>query len=273
MIPYPSMNPEILPIHVFGLRLAVTWYGFLYVIAFVIGYIFYRSNLKLRNVSLSREQYENYIFVIMLGVILGGRLGYILFYGLPYYLSNPLHVFSVWEGGMSFHGGALGVVIAVLIYCRIYRQPFYKLADPAMPFVAIGLGLGRLGNFINGELFGKVTNVPWGMVFPEGGEYPRHPSQLYELFLEGIVLFAVSQWLNHKKLRDGSIFWIFFILYGIFRILVELVREPDQIAIYQNGLLYGFLPITQGQFLSFIMIVAGIIGMALIYGRKVKINE
>jgi phosphatidylglycerol---prolipoprotein diacylglyceryl transferase len=272
MIPYPSINPEILPLHIFGLKLAVTWYGFLYVVSFIIGYIFYRHNLKLKKITLDREQYENYIFVIMLGVILGGRLGYILFYGLPYYLSNPLHVFSVWEGGMSFHGGALGVVIATWLFCKKNKFSFLQLSDPAMPFIAIGLGLGRLGNFINGELFGKPTNMPWGMVFPNADSLPRHPSQLYELFLEGIVLFAVSQWLNHKKLKDGSIFFIFFILYGIFRIMIEFVREPDKISIYQNGLLYGFLPITQGQFLSMLMIIAGTIGMLVLYSKKVKSN-
>ncbi|HNX00097.1 MAG TPA: prolipoprotein diacylglyceryl transferase [Candidatus Cloacimonadota bacterium] len=272
MIPYPEINPEILPIHIFGLRLAVTWYGFLYVIAFTIAFIFYRYNLKLKNIVLNREQYENYIFVIMLGVIFGGRLGYILFYGLPYYISHPLHVFSVWEGGMSFHGGALGVVIAVLLYCRQYKIKFLKLADPSMPFVAIGLGLGRFGNFINGELFGRPTNVPWAMIFPNSDNQPRHPSQLYELFMEGIVLFTVTQWLNHKKLKDGSVFWIFFILYGIFRIIIEFFREPDQISIYKNGLLYGFLPITQGQFLSILMIIAGTIGMIVLYSNKAKSN-
>ncbi len=272
MIQYPSINPEILPIHIFGLHLAVTWYGFLYVVGFIIGYTFYRNNLKLKNITMTRDQYENYLFVIMLGVIIGGRLGYILFYGLPYYLSNPIHIFSVWEGGMSFHGGALGVVLSTWLFCRKNKFSFLKLSDPAMPFIAIGLGLGRLGNFINGELFGKPTNLPWGMIFPNADELPRHPSQLYELFLEGFVLFAVSQWLLHKKLRDGSIFWIFFILYGIFRILIEFVREPDKISIYQNGLLYGFLPLTQGQLLSSLMIISGIIGLYVIYSAHGKQN-
>jgi phosphatidylglycerol---prolipoprotein diacylglyceryl transferase len=169
---------------------------------------------------------------------------------------------------MSFHGGALGVVLATLLFCKKNKFSFLKLSDPAMPFIAIGLGLGRLGNFINGELFGKPTSLPWGMIFPNADSQPRHPSQLYEMFLEGLVLFAVSQWLLHKKLRDGSIFWIFFILYGIFRIIIEFVREPDKIAIYQNGLLYGFIPLTQGQFLSSLMIISGIIGMAVTYSKK-----
>lgn len=273
MISFPSINPEILPIHIFGFRLAVTWYGFLYVVAFVIGYIFYRKNLKLKNISLNREQYENYIFVIMLGVILGGRLGYILFYGLPYYITNPSHIFSVWEGGMSFHGGAIGVVLATWLFCKKNKFSFLKLSDPAMPFIAIGLGLGRLGNFINGELFGKPTNMPWGMIFPGADNQPRHPSQLYELLLEGVVLFTITQWLNYKKMRDGSVFWIFFILYGIFRIIVEFVREPDQISIYKHGLLFGILPLTQGQFLSVLMIIGGSIGMMMIYANKGIKNE
>jgi len=175
---------------------------------------------------------------------------------------------DVWEGGMSFHGGALGVILSTWFFCKKNKFNFLALSDPAMPFIAIGLGLGRLGNFINGELFGKPTNVPWAMIFPNSDGQPRHPSQLYELFLEGIVLFIMSQWLLHKKLRVGSVFWIFFILYGIFRSLIEYVREPDQISIYQNGLLYGILPMTQGQFLSSLMIIAGIIGMVIIYSKK-----
>jgi phosphatidylglycerol:prolipoprotein diacylglycerol transferase len=268
MLYHPHINPEILPFNLFGFHLAITWYGLMYVTAFLIGYLFYRKKLLARNIVMSREQYENYVFAVMLGVILGGRLGYILFYGLPYYIANPSHVFAVWEGGMSFHGGCLGAITAVLIYCHKNKFRFMQLADPSMPFIAVGLGLGRIGNFINGELYGKPTSVAWGMIFPNSDGLPRHPTQIYEMFLEGIVLFVVSQYLLKKQLKDGTVFWVFILLYGIFRFTVEFVREPDNLSIYQNGLLYGFLPVSQGQFLSLLMVLVAGIGLIFLYRKK-----
>ncbi len=266
MIPFPQINPNIIRFTLFGFPLQIRWYGFFYVISFVIGYIFYRKNLKLRDITLSREHYESLVFVVMLGVVLGGRLGYVLFYNLWYYLHNPLEIITVWAGGMSFHGGALGVIIAGYLFCRKHKFSLYKLADPAMPFVAIGLGLGRLGNFINAELYGKVTKVPWAMVFPDSDGQPRHPTQLYEFFLEGIVLFFLSQYLYRKTKNEGLVFWVFIGVYGIFRFLVEFWREPDKIDLYRHGLILGFM--TMGMILSMVMILAALGGIFFIYRRK-----
>jgi phosphatidylglycerol:prolipoprotein diacylglycerol transferase len=267
MIPYHNISPEIAQFSLFGLQLQVRWYGFLYVLSFILGYMLYRYNLKIREIKLSRDHYESAIFYVMIGVIAGGRLGYILFYNLIYYLQNPLAVFAVWEGGMSFHGGALGVIIAGLIYCKRYKYDFYSMADPAVPLVAIGLGLGRFGNFINGELFGRPTNLPWAMIFPESDGLPRHPTQLYEMFLEGIVLFAVAQILLKKVKKTGVVFWSFIGLYGVFRFLIEFVREPDSLEFYDKfGFILGFMSI--GQFLSLLMVLAAGVGLYFVYKPK-----
>lgn len=254
MIAFPNIRPEIVSFPLLGLQLQIRWYGLFYVLSFIIGFLMFGHNLKFRKVKLDREQYESAIFHVMLGVILGGRLGYVLFYNLLFYLQHPLAIFAVWEGGMSFHGGALGVIIAGLIFARRQKLNFYSLADAAIPIVAIGLGLGRLGNFINGELWGKPTNMPWAMIFPGSDGVPRHPTQLYELFLEGIVLATVSYFLLKKLKKDGLVFYCFIGLYGVFRFLIEFVREPDDISFYKTfGFIFGFMSI--GQFLSFLMIL------------------
>ncbi len=267
MIPYHNISPEIARFSLFGLQLQIRWYGLFYVLSFVLGYVLYRFNLRTRKIELSRDHYESAIFYVMIGVIAGGRLGYILFYNLIFYLQHPLAVFAVWEGGMSFHGGALGVIAAGILYCKKFKHSFYSMADPAIPIVAIGLGLGRLGNFINGELYGKPTNLPWAMIFPESDGLPRHPTQLYEMFLEGIVLFAIAQIMLKKIQKTGVVFWTFIGLYGVFRFLVEFVREPDALEFYDKfGYIFGFMPI--GQFLSMLMIIAALIGLYMIYKPK-----
>lgn len=268
LLAYPNIDPDLLRFSLFGRDLAIRWYGFLYVLSFILGYIFYRRLLRMREVKVSRDQYEGIIFAIMLGVILGGRLGYVFFYNLPWYLKHPQEILFVWEGGMSFHGGALGVIIATWIYLKRQKLNFYKLADPAMPLVAVGLGLGRLGNFINAELWGSETTLPWGMVFPSDPEMlVRHPTQLYELFLEGIVLFIVSMILLKKSKKEGLVFWIFIGLYGIFRFLVEFVRVPDDLEVYREyGYLFGFMTI--GQILSILMVVASVIGILMLNKKK-----
>ena len=255
---YPHINPEILRIG----PLAIRWYGLLYIVSFVITYFFLKKKYVERNILLKPDDYENLIFYIMLGVILGGRTGYILFYNLSFYLKNPLEIFAVWHGGMSFHGGALGVMIAGIIYSKKIKIGFYRLADPVLPFVAIGLGLGRIGNFINGELYGRVTSLPWGMVFPNSDGLPRHPSQLYEFFLEGVCLFFISKFILKVQKHDGITFWSFIGSYGIFRFMLEFVRQPDP----QLGFVVGIF--TQGQILSSFMILASIIG--IIYVSKSK---
>jgi len=252
LLQYPSIDPAMLSFNLFGREMAIRWYGFFYVASFILGYIFYRRVLKIRGVKITRDQYEGIIFSIMLGVILGGRLGYVLFYNLPWYLRHPQEILFVWEGGMSFHGGALGVIIATWIYLKRQKLNFFKLADPAMPLVAIGLGLGRLGNFINAELWGKVTNLPWGMVFPGGGPLPRHPSQLYEAFSEGLLLFVILYVLSRKVNTRGVVFGVFLAGYGLLRFIMEFFREPDP----QIG--FVFLSLTMGQTLCLIMVAAGL---------------
>lgn len=260
VLSFPNLRPDIVSFSLLGLQMQVRWYGFFYVLSFVLGYFLYKYNLGKRNIKLSREQYESALFTIMLGVIIGGRLGYVLFYNLIYYIQNPLYIFAVWEGGMSFHGGALGVIIGGLIYCKRQKLSFYSMADPAVPLVAVGLGLGRLGNFINGELYGKITSLPWGMIFPGSDGKPRHPSQIYELLLEGVVLALITQYLLGKVKREGIVFWTFIGGYGFFRFLIEFVREPDSLEFYNKfGMIFGFMSI--GQFLSLLMVLVSAYGI------------
>lgn len=267
MIAFPNISPDIVSFKLGALQLQIRWYGLFYVLSFIIGFLMYGHNLAMRKIKLSREQYESAIFHVMLGVILGGRLGYVLFYNLLFYLQNPLAIFAVWEGGMSFHGGALGVIIAGIIYAKRNKLSFYGLADAAIPIVAIGLGLGRLGNFINGELWGKPTSLPWAMIFPGSDGVPRHPTQLYEMFLEGLVLAVVSYFLLRKLKREGLVFFSFIGLYGIFRFLIEFVREPDDLSFYDKfGFIFGFMSI--GQFLSLLMILVASWGIWRILRRE-----
>ncbi len=273
VLKYPAIDPTMLSFNLFGRELAIRWYGFFYVLSFILGYILYRHMLKLRGIKLTRDQYEGIIFSAMLGVILGGRLGYVLFYNLPWYLRHPQEILFVWEGGMSFHGGALGVIIACWVFLKRQKLNFLRLADPTMPLVAIGLGLGRLGNFINAELWGKVTTLPWGMVFPgaDAGPLPRHPTQLYEMLLEGVALFTVCYLLLRKSKKEGIVFWAFIGLYGLFRFLIEFLRVPDPLDVYDKyGFFLGFMTI--GQILSLLMIVAAGIGFWWLYKRKAEVT-
>ena len=267
MIHFPDISPEIASFSLFGLDLHIRWYGFLYVLSFVLAYFLYRPLLRKKGIELERDKYESAIFYVMLGVILGGRLGYVLFYNFLYYLAHPLAIFAVWEGGMSFHGGALGVIVAGILFCRKNKLSFFALADPAMPIVAIGLALGRLGNFINAELWGKITTLPWGVVFPGAGGLPRHPTQIYEMLLEGLLLGIVSYLILRKNLKAGLGFWTFIGGYGLVRFLVEFVRVPDELSFYQDfGFILGFMSI--GQFLSLLMIIASGIGIWFLYRKK-----
>jgi phosphatidylglycerol:prolipoprotein diacylglycerol transferase len=193
--------------------------------------------------------------------MVGGRLGYVIFYDLPSYMRDPLSIFAIWQGGMSFHGGFVGVIVAAWFACWRKNWNFWEIADLVCVAVPIGLGLGRIGNFINGELYGRETTVPWAMVFPDGGTEPRHPSQLYEAFLEGLVLFLILRWIYMKNLYRGTVFWAMVGFYGLFRFLVEFVREPDA----QIGFDLG--PFTRGQLLTIPMLVLGM-SMMVIYARR-----
>ena len=247
---YPQIDPEIFSIG----PLSVRWYGLMYLFAFAVGFGIIQYLGKLRNLAASKEVVSDLFFYVMLGVILGGRLGYVFFYNLEFYLRHPLSIPAVWEGGMSFHGGLLGVIIATWLFCRKKGLPVLLMGDILVTAASLGLGFGRIGNFINAELWGRTTDVPWGMVFPGGGPLPRHPSQLYEALLEGVVLFVILMWMHHRKVAFGIPFFSFFFFYGCFRFFVEFFREPD----VQLGFLWSFL--TMGQLLSIPMILFGVGG-------------
>lgn len=257
---FPTIDPVFLRIGPLEFR----WYGLMYILAFTSGYFLIRWAVSNRRLALSKDDVADMVFAVALGIILGGRLGYILFYNLPFYLANPHKLFAVWEGGMSFHGGLSGAIVAGFIYCRRRNLGFMILADVASLTAPIGLMLGRIGNFINGELYGRITDVPWGIVFPAGGPFPRHPSQLYEAFLEGPLTLLVL-WLVWKgRIASGTVFWSFIACYGLFRSLVEQFREPDQ----QIGFIAGIL--SMGQVLSIPMFLTGIAMIFLLNSRTSK---
>jgi phosphatidylglycerol---prolipoprotein diacylglyceryl transferase len=256
-IPYPNIDPVFLRIGPVQLR----WYGLMYMLSFIIGFFVIRRLAKYRKLNMTTDDLYDLLFYLILGVMVGGRLGYVLFYDLGSYLRDPLAVFKIWQGGMSFHGGFLGMLLAAWYITRKKGWNFFDIADLVSTAAPIGLGLGRLGNFINGELFGRPTNVPWAMVFPEGGNMPRHPSQLYEALLEGPVLFLLLRWIYKKNFYRGTVFWALLAFYGLFRFLVEFVREPD----VQIGFDLG--PFTRGQELTFPMLVIGLT-MMIIFMRR-----
>lgn len=253
MLTHPQIDPVIFQVG----PLAVRWYGLMYLIGFLAAWLVIRHLARVRQLPLHKDELSDLLFYGVMGVVLGGRLGYTLFYNFAYYIDHPLQIFAVWEGGMSFHGGLLGVIAAVLIFCHRKELPRLLTGDILVTSATIGLGLGRLGNFINGELWGRTTDVPWGMVFPGAGTLPRHPSQLYEAFLEGPVLLLVLWLLHRRKVAPGIPFFTFFLLYGLFRFGVEFFRQPDA----HLGFLWGGA--TMGQLLSLPMILVGAVGLAL----------
>ncbi len=249
MIVYPKISPVLLQIG----PVKIHWYGVMYLLGFAIAYALARVRAEKPYSPITGEQVGDLIFYSALGVVLGGRIGYMLFYNFQVLIHKPFSLFAVWQGGMSFHGGLLGVVLAIAFYAKKINKPYFAINDFITPLVPIGLGLGRLGNFINGELWGRVTNVPWAMVFPHVDLLPRHPSQLYEFFLEGVFLFIILWYYSRKKRPTGSVTALFGVLYGSFRFGVEFFREPD------DGL--GFVvfdSLTMGQLLSLPMILIGL---------------
>jgi len=250
MITFPQIDPIIFQIG----PLAIRWYGLMYLLGFGAAYMLILHLSRLRNLSLTKDGVSDLLFYGVLGVVLGGRLGYVLFYNPVQYFARPLEVFAVWQGGMSFHGGLLGVVVASMLFCWRRKLPILLTGDVLVTSATIGLGLGRIGNFINGELWGRVTDQPWGVVFPGGGPLPRHPSQLYEAVLEGLVLFIILYLLHRRKAAEGVPFFCFFIGYGLFRFLIEFVRQPDA----HLGFLWGGA--TMGQLLSLPMFFFGLAG-------------
>lgn len=248
MLTYPRIDPVLVHLGPVQIR----WYGTMYLIGFLLGYLLLRKQIREGLFAVTVDQLGSLTTALILGVILGGRLGYVLFYDFSTYLHHPLQVFAIWKGGMSFHGGLLGTLVAGWLFCRRERLSLLAVADRVAVVVPVGLGLGRIANFINDELVGRVTDVPWGMVFPGYGPLPRHPSQLYEAFLEGAVLFTVL-WLARRRLRaPGALLGLFLVVYAAFRITVEFFRQPDP----QLGfLLFGA---TMGQLLSAVMACFGV---------------
>ncbi len=257
MIPYPNIDPVIFKLW----KIEVRWYGMMYLVGFVLAFFVMRYLAVKKKVKLTGDDLWDFIFYAMLGVIIGGRLGYCLFYAPAFYFLHPLKVFALWEGGMSFHGGLIGVFLGTIYYCRTKKVSFYDVADIAVAAAPLGIGLGRIGNFINGELYGRITDAPWCMVFPTGGAVCRHPSQLYESLTEGFLLFAILFIMNARGARRGVPFWSFFLFYGLFRFANEFFREPD----VQLGFIFG--PFTMGQLLSAPMFLAGVIMVAYLLTR------
>ena len=264
MLIHPQFNAVALQLG----PLAIRWYGLTYVLAFVLFIVLGRLHLKRRpDMGFTAKDLDDLLFYGILGVILGGRLGYVVFYKASYFLSNPIEIFYVWQGGMSFHGGFLGVLVAMLLFGRKSNRTFFQVTDYIAPLVPTGLAAGRLGNFINGELPGRIiadpSNIPWAMWFPQVDRLPtaRHPSQLYQLALEGLLLFVIL-WIYSRKPRPvAAVSAVFLIGYGSFRFLAEFTREPDSFL----GLLQ--LGLSMGQWLSLPMVIVGV-GMFVYANRK-----
>lgn len=247
MIHLPEISPYIFQIGSIG----PTWYGLMYVIGFVLGYQL--AKYRAKSLGWTEEAVSDLLTYAILGVILGGRIGYVLFYQLDTFLANPLYLFYITDGGMSFHGGLLGVIFALWLFAKRKQKSWLAVGDFVAPLFPIGLFFGRIGNFINAELWGKVTDVPWGVVFPNGGVLPRHPSQLYEAVLEGLVLFIVIYWYAGKKPPLGRLSGTFLLGYGLARFVVEFVRLPDA---HIGYIAWDWL--TKGQLLSLPMIAIGL---------------
>lgn len=265
MLMYPHINPIALKIG----PLEIHWYGIMYLVAFATAWFLAWIRARKPNSGWTLEQISDLVFYSAIGAVLGGRIGYMLFYDFSNFIHQPWIIIRVWDGGMSFHGGLIGAAIAILLFSRKYKKRFFEVGDFAAPLVPLGLAAGRIGNFINGELWGRVTTMPWGIVYPNAGPLPRHPSELYEAFLEGIVLF-IMMWLYSAKPKPRmAVSGLFLLGYGVIRFTVEFFRQPDP----QLGFVaFGWM--TQGQLLSIPMIVIGIflLGYAYSHQRK-EINK
>ncbi len=258
---FPSISPVMLSLG----PLEIRWYSLAYIIGFLFSWIYIKKlslnkSLYDRKSNFDLKLVDDLVFYSVIGLIIGARFGYIIFYNLEFYLQNPLNVFYVWEGGLSFHGGLIGIIIAALYTSRIYKTKFLELTDLICVSAPVGIFLGRISNFINGELYGRPSSTLFGIIFPTADNQYRHPSQLYEAFLEGLILFIVlniSIFFFKTLSRPGYISGLFLLFYGLFRFLVEFSREPD----IQVGFIYTFL--TMGMILSVPMIIAGIIIMII----------
>jgi phosphatidylglycerol---prolipoprotein diacylglyceryl transferase len=258
ILPFPHIDPILISIG----PLSVRWYALAYIVGIIAGWIYARAIIASPKLwggpaPFTVAAFDDFIVWITLGIILGGRIGYVLFYNFPHFREHPIEILKLWNGGMSFHGGVLGSVLAVVLFALRRGISILSLGDVTLAVAPIGLFLGRLANFINGELWGRPSDVPWAMIFPSGGPVPRHPSQLYEAALEGLLLLAVLGVLVRcgALKRPGLVSSTFAVVYGVLRIFCESFREPDA----QLGFLWGGL--TMGMLLSIPLIVAGVIGL------------
>jgi len=262
MLVHPNIDPVALKLG----PLAVHWYGLMYLLGFWGAWQLGTIRARQPHINWTRDQVSDLLFYIVMGVILGGRIGYTFFYNFSGFIAHPTVIFRMWEGGMSFHGGLIGVIVSYFLFAWKHKLNVFDIADFAAPLVPVGLFTGRIGNFINSELWGAPTTLPWGMVFRNGGPEPRHPSMLYEAFLEGLVLCALLWWFGKKPRPRMAVSALFLIGYGLFRSAVEFVRLPDA----HIGYLYGTSWLTMGIVLSLPMIAAGAVMLAIAYGRGSK---
>jgi phosphatidylglycerol---prolipoprotein diacylglyceryl transferase len=257
MITYPNINPIALQLG----PLKVYWYGVMYLVGFAAAWLLGLWRAK-KNNQWTKDQVNDLVFYGAIGLIIGGRVGYMLFYDLATFLHNPIIIIKTWQGGMSFHGGLIGAVAGMWLFARRYKKSFFAVSDFAAPLVPLGLAAGRLGNFINGELWGRVTTLPWGMIFPKADGLPRHPSQLYEFLFEGLILFFILWFYSAKPKPRMAVSAMFAIVYGVFRFMLEFFRQPDP----QLGFVaFGWM--TMGQLLSIPLILFGIGLMFFAYRR------
>ena len=264
MLTFPNIDPVAINLG----PLKVHWYGIMYLVAFTTGWYLGTVRAKKPHSNWKPEEVGDILFYIAIGVILGGRFVNFLCYNFPKFLENPLLLFEIWKGCMSFHGGLIGVMVALWLFGRKTQRSFFAVSDFIVPLVPLGYGAGRVGNFIGGELWGKVTDVPWGMVFPRAGLEPRHPSQLYQAFLGGLVIFIVI-WLYSSKPRPTmAVSGLFLSCFGIYRFTIEFFRQPDA---HIGYLAFDWL--TMGQVLSAPMVVLGVIIMWFAYKKNNKLNS
>ena len=270
VIPFPAINPILISIG----PVSVRWYALAYIVGIVAGWFYARAIISSERLwggpaPFTVIDFDDFVVWITLGIIVGGRIGYVLFYNLPHFAENPIEILQLWNGGMSFHGGVLGCIVAIVLFAMRRGIPVLSLGDVTAAVAPIGLFLGRIANFINGELWGRRTDVPWAMIFPHGGPVPRHPSQLYEATLEGVVLFIVLALLVRfgALKRPGVVTGVFAIGYGAARITCEFFREPD----VQLGFLWGGL--TMGMLLCIPLILAGIAVLVVAFKRTAKLKN
>ena len=265
MFSRPFHQPDIDPVlfHIWG-PLQIRWYSLLYVGGFVVARTILIRLAKTNRFKFTPNDIEQFIVWLLVGTVIGARIFYCVVYDPQTLLQNPFYLLETYKGGLSFHGGLIGGILAAVFFCRKRKIPFWNFTDAMSLATPTGLAMGRIGNFINGELYGRVTTVPWGVVFKDGGPLPRHPSQLYEFFLEGVLLFALLWFLKNRLTRDGQLSFVFLIGYSLSRFIVEFFREPDS----QIG--YLFIGLSMGQVLSLAMLAASVLGCYWFFKVKAK---